>query len=126
MPHMFRVPALTFLIVLLLFCAQTFRVVTDQLGPQVTIPDRVGRVVVLQHQTLNLLVQLDATDTMASILGNWKQQLRENYARLVPQLSELPTLGDLTHAGLEMLVALHPQVVFVPNQAPKAMIDQIQ
>lgn len=32
------------------------RQVTDQLGRNVTIPDHVNRVVVLQHQTLNLLV----------------------------------------------------------------------
>lgn len=40
-----------------LFTGQTFadRTVTDQLGRQVTLPDHVTRVVVLQHQTLNLL-----------------------------------------------------------------------
>ncbi len=34
-------------------------------------------------------------------------------------------LGDLTHVDLEKLIALHPQVVFVTNYAPKEMIDQI-
>ena len=45
-----------------LFTGQTFadRTVTDQLGRQVTLPDHITRVVVLQHQTLNLLVQLHA------------------------------------------------------------------
>lgn len=51
------------------------RVVTDQIGRTVTIPDRVDRVVVLQHQTLNLPVQLNATDKIVGILANWKQQL---------------------------------------------------
>ena len=37
------------------------RVVTDQLDRQVTIPDYIQRAVVLQHQTLNIAVQLDAT-----------------------------------------------------------------
>lgn len=111
---------------LLAFSAFADRQVIDQLGRQVTLPDRVDRVVVLQHQTLNLLVQLDATNTMVGILGNWKQQLGDNYQRLVPELSSLPTLGDLTHVDMEKLVALHPQVVFVTNYAPQAMIDQIQ
>ncbi|WP_034947887.1 ABC transporter substrate-binding protein [Erwinia oleae] len=111
---------------LLPFAAHADRQVTDQLGRQVTVPDRVDRVVVLQHQTLNLLVQLDATDTMVGVMANWKQQLGEGYARLVPQLNNIPTLGDLTHVDLEKLVALHPQVVFVTNYAPQAMIDQIQ
>lgn len=101
------------------------RVVTDQIGRTVTIPDRVDRVVVLQHQTLNLLVQLNATDKIVGILANWKQQLGDNYATLVPQLTHKALLGDLTHVDLEKLVALHPQVVFVTNYAPKEMIDQI-
>ena len=55
-------------------CAFATRQITDQLGRQVTIPDQVDRVVVLQHQTLNLLVQLDATK---DIVGADKQvQLR--------------------------------------------------
>lgn len=108
------------------FFSYADRQVTDQLGRQVTIPDQVDRVVVLQHQTLNLLVQLDATDKMVGILANWRQQLGDGYARLVPALTKMPTLGDLTHVDLEKLVALHPQVVFVTNYAPKEMIDQIQ
>ncbi|RWR01649.1 hypothetical protein ED28_12685 [[Pantoea] beijingensis] len=115
-----------FLLGLQPFYAQASRQVTDQLGRKVTIPDRVDRVVVLQHQTLNLLVQLDATKTMVGILGNWKQQLGDNYQRLVPDLNNIPALGDLTHVDLEKLVALRPQVVFVTNYAPQEMIDQIQ
>ncbi|MEI2265787.1 ABC transporter substrate-binding protein [Erwinia sp. CGal63] len=111
---------------LLPFSAFADRQVTDQLGRQVTLPDRVDRVVVLQHQTLNLLVQLDATKTVVGILSNWKQQLGDGYQRLAPELTTLPTLGDLTHVDVEKLVALHPQVVFVTNYAPQEMIDQIQ
>lgn len=101
------------------------REVTDQLGRRVTLPDEVDRVVVLQHQTLNLLVQLNATDKIVGILANWKQQLGDNYARLVPELNHKAMLGDLTHVDTEQLVALHPQVVFVTNYAPQEMIDKI-
>ncbi|CCG86269.1 ABC transporter substrate-binding protein [Erwinia piriflorinigrans] len=106
--------------------AQASRQVTDQLGRHVTLPDRVDRVVVLQHQTLNLLVQLDATGKMVGVMSNWKQQLGDGYARLVPQLNSVPKLGDLTHVDLEKLVTLHPQVVFVTHYAPREMINQIQ
>ncbi|MDU6435368.1 MAG: ABC transporter substrate-binding protein [Pantoea sp.] len=101
------------------------RVITDQLGRQVTLPDRVDRVVVLQHQTLNLLVQLNATDKIVGILANWKQQLGDSYAQLVPELTHKAMLGDLTHVDVESLVALHPQAVFVTNYAPQEMIDKI-
>ncbi|QGY31709.1 ABC transporter substrate-binding protein [Pantoea cypripedii] len=113
--------------VLLLTSLHSFasRVVTDQIGRQVTLPDKVDRVVVLQHQTLNLLVQLNATDKIVGILANWKQQLGDGYATLVPELNHKAMLGDLTHVDVESLVALHPQVVFVTNYAPKEMIDKI-
>ncbi|WP_407641764.1 ABC transporter substrate-binding protein [Dickeya zeae] len=123
-PFIQRVMAITCLC-LLPFLAQASRTVTDQLGRQVTIVDNVERVVVLQHQTLNILVQLNATDKIVGILANWKQQLGDNYARLVPALSDKAALGDLTHVDAEKLVALHPQVVFVTNYAPQEMIDSM-
>ena len=101
------------------------RQITDQLGRQVTIPDHVDRVVVLQHQTLNLLVQLDATKDIVGVLNNWQQQLGSGYVRLAPSLVKTPVVGDLTSVNLESVVALHPQVVFVTNYAPQEMIDQI-
>lgn len=123
-PFIQRVMAITCLF-LLPFFAQASRTVTDQLGRQVTIADNVERVVVLQHQTLNILVQLNATDKIVGILANWKQQLGDNYGRLAPGLSDKAALGDLTHVDTEKLVALHPQVVFVTNYAPQEMIDSI-
>jgi iron complex transport system substrate-binding protein len=101
------------------------RQITDQLGRQVTLPDQVDRVVVLQHQTLNLLVQLDATKDIVGVLNNWQQQLGSGYVRLAPSLEKTPVVGDLTSVNLESVVALHPQVVFVTNYAPQEMIDQI-
>lgn len=111
----------------LLFSALSYadRQVTDQLGRSVTIPDSVDRVVVLQHQTLNLLVQLDATDKIVGVMSNWREQLGKNYERLAPELAKIPTLGDLTHVDAESLVKLQPQVVFVTNYAPQEMIDKI-
>ncbi|HFQ8226779.1 TPA: ABC transporter substrate-binding protein [Citrobacter freundii] len=107
------------------FMAQADRTFTDQIGRQVTVPDKVDRVVVLQHQTLNLLVQMNATDKIVGVMANWKQQLGDGYARLAPELVQKTALGDLTHVDPEQLVALHPQVVFVTNYAPQEMIDKI-
>lgn len=106
--------------------AEADRTFTDQLGRQVTLPDTVNRVVVLQHQTLNLLVQLDAGKDVVGVLSSWKKQLGPDFARFMPTLSSLPMPGDLTQVNIESLLALHPQVVFVANYAPAAMIQQIQ
>ncbi|KYM71275.1 ABC transporter substrate-binding protein [Pantoea agglomerans] len=113
------------LLILLPLFSQASRQITDQTGRQVTIPDRVDRIVVLQHQTLNLLVQMNATDKIVGVMANWKLQLGDSYARLAPELNQKATLGDLTHVDPEKLVALHPQVVFVTNYAPQEMIDSI-
>ncbi|MCW2255309.1 iron complex transport system substrate-binding protein [Providencia alcalifaciens] len=109
----------------LAFACQAEREFTDQLGRKVIIDDMVERVAVLQHQTLNLLVQLDATDKIVGVMGNWREQLGKNYERLAPKLTELPNIGDLKTVNLESLVQLKPQVVFVTNYAPQEMIDQI-
>lgn len=106
--------------------AEAERTLTDQLGRQVTLPDTVNRVVVLQHQTLNLLVQLDAGKDVVGVLSSWKKQLGPDFARFMPTLSSLPMPGDLTQVNIESLLALRPQVVFVANYAPAAMIQQIQ
>lgn len=106
--------------------AQADQTVTDQLGRQVTLPDHVTRVVVLQHQTLNLLVQLDASKTVVGVLSSWKKQLAPEFARFMPTIEAMPMPGDLTQVNIESLLALHPQVVFVANYAPEAMIKQIE
>ncbi|MFU2165937.1 ABC transporter substrate-binding protein [Lelliottia nimipressuralis] len=118
--------AVTFsLLILLPLSSEASRQITDQIGRTVTVPDKVDRVVVLQHQTLNLLVQMNATDKIVGVMANWKQQLGEGYARMAPELNQKATLGDLTHVDPEKLIALHPQVVFVTNYAPQEMIDKI-
>lgn len=111
-----------------LFAANAFadRTLTDQTGREVTLPDRVNRVVVLQHQTLNLLVQLNAADDVVGVMSSWKKQLGPAFARFMPAIEGLPTPGDLTQVNIESLLALHPQAVFVANYAPQAMIQQIQ
>lgn len=123
-----------FLLSLLLACASLTavtpvladRTVTDQLGRQVTLPDSVNRVVVLQHQTLNLLVQLNAADDIVGVLSSWKKQLGPEFARFMPSIDKMSMPGDLTQVNIESLLALHPQVVFVANYAPEPMIQQIQ
>ena len=106
--------------------AHADRIITDQLGRNVTLPDQVERVVVLQHQTLNILVQLNAQNEIAGVMTSWKKQLGPEFSRFMPEIDSLPTPGDLTEVNIESLLAIHPQVVFVANYAPAEMIQQIQ
>lgn len=102
------------------------RMVKDQLGRQVRIPDNISRAVVLQHQTVNIMVQLGATGQISGLLSSWKKQLGANYGRLAPRLEKLPMPGDLTQVNIESLLTIKPQVVFVANYAPDEMIKQIE
>ena len=123
----FKLKPLALLASLCLLCAPALaeRTVTDQLGRQVTLAETIQRAVVLQHQTLNIAVQLDALAQVVGITSGWKRQLGESYEYLAPGLPKLATPGDLTQVNMESLLALKPDVVFVTNYAPAAMIQQI-
>ena len=95
-----RHPRVFFALALLsasLFAAQACadRTLTDQLGREVTLPDHVTRVVVLQHQTLNLLVQLHAAEDIVGVLSSWQKQLGPQFARFMPEIGQLATSTSL-------------------------------
>lgn len=102
------------------------RMIIDQIGKQVTVPDQINRVVILQHQSLNIAVQLDAMGKVVGVLDEWQKQLGKNYLRLAPELATLPMPGGLTAVNIEELLALRPDVVIVTNYAPPEMIQQIE
>lgn len=101
------------------------RLIIDQLGRSVSVPDKVERAVILQHQTLNIAVQLDATSQIAGILTDWEKLLGKGYTRLAPELTKLPMLGDLKTVNLEALLTVKPDVVFVTNYFPQEQIDKM-
>jgi iron complex transport system substrate-binding protein len=102
----------------------TARTVTDQLNRTVIVPDQVNRIVVLQHQTLDILVELGAADKIVGVLAKWKS-LIPGLDKYAPQLAGLPMPGDLAAANVEEVLRLKPDVVFVTNYAPAAMIEQL-
>lgn len=110
-----------------LFASSAFadRTITDQLNRAVTIPDHINRAVILQHQTLNIAVQLDATKQIAGVLDKWESQLGKGYSRLAPELKNLPTPGDLKTVNIESLLQIKPDVVFVTNYFPQESIEKI-
>jgi iron complex transport system substrate-binding protein len=99
-------------------------VVVDQLARSVTVPTQVKRVVALQHQAFDIIVELGAGDRVVGLLRSWSS-LIPGIDRIVPRLATLPMPGDLTTVNIEALLDLHPDVVFVTNYAPAAMVQQI-
>lgn len=101
------------------------RTITDQIGRTVDVPDTVERAVVLQHQTLNILTQIDANGVIVGVLDSWQKNLGKGFVRFMPSLATMPTPGSLRDVNIESLMALKPDVVFVANYAPQSMIDKI-
>ena len=91
-----------------------------------TIPDQIERAVILQHQTLNIAVQIDAQDQVVGVLDEWQKQLGTGFQRLAPGIEDLAMPGGLTRVNIEELMALNPDVVFVTNYAPADMRQQIE
>lgn len=106
--------------------ANAERVITDQLGNQVTLPNDVKRAVVLFHQALDVIVQVDAQSQVVGVLRDWPKRLGQGFKRLAPSLVGLPEPGDLTTVNIEQLLALEPDVVFLTHFAPDAVKDQIK
>ena len=112
----------------LALCASSLfadRVVTDQLGRDVTLPDEVKRIVVLQHQSLNALNELNALDKVVGVQESWEKSLGKNYVRLAPSLKDMPTPGDLKVINYEAVLKLKPDVVIVTNYIPQEYIDKM-
>lgn len=102
------------------------RVLTDQIGREITLPDEVKRIVVLQHQSLNVLNQINAMDKVVGVLQNWEKQLGKNYLRLAPNLKDMPTPGDLKAINYESVMELKPDVVIVTNYIPEEYIKKME
>ena len=99
--------------------------VTDQLGRQVKVPDKAQRIVTLQHQSLDILLQLGAEPQIVGVLEGWKKYL-PSAIKAMPRLKDISTPGDLRSVNLESLLALKPDLVIVTHFAPEAMRKQIE
>lgn len=118
--------SLAFLTLPITGVARAERVFTDQIGHTVKLPDEIHRAVILQHQTLNIVAQLDAIGQVVGVLDEWKKQLGAGFERLAPGVEKLPMPGGLTKVNIEELASLKPDVVFVTSYAPADMRAQIE
>jgi len=57
--HIKQLTPLLLILLLLISFTSKAKLITDQLNRTVEVPDKIDRAVVLQHQTLNLIVQLN-------------------------------------------------------------------
>lgn len=116
-----------FLSILLLLATFTYAsVIKDQLGREVNLPDKVDKIVVLQHQSLNVLVQLGAKDKIVGVLASWEKQLGSDYKRLFKGIEKLAMPGDLKTINFESVLKLKPDVVITTNYIDKSYIKKLE
>ncbi|MFV0481105.1 MAG: ABC transporter substrate-binding protein [Campylobacteraceae bacterium] len=102
------------------------KVVTDQLGREVVIPDKVERVVVLQHQSVDVIIQLNATGKIVGVLKGLEGRLGKGIYYIAPELKGLPTPGDLNSLNVEEVLLLKPDVVITTNYIPSEFIKKLE
>lgn len=93
--------------------------VTDQLGRTAEIPNDVKRIVVLQHHTLDILLELGQGDKLVGVLDTYQSNLGDYILEVDPGLKSLPTPGGLDKLDVEAVAALKPDVVFLAQQLPE-------
>lgn len=111
-PARYLLGLLLVLLVLATVPAQA-RQVTDCLGQTVTVPDRVGRIVVLSHDMLELV---RAAGAISQVVGV-SDTLRRDPA-FWPELRDLPVVGRWNDPDYEAIARLAPDVLLAYGRYP--------
>ena len=102
------------------------RIIVDQLGRSVAIPQKVTRVVCLMHHALNIMLELQAGDTLVGVIKGWDKLLLDGIKDIYPRLKTLPTPGDLSTVNMEEVLKLNPDVVIVTHYFPSNLIKKME
>jgi iron complex transport system substrate-binding protein len=102
-----RRPAISTLLLALALIAFTLpaaalRVVADETGRKVTLPDHVHRIVCLTPSITDTVYAIGAGDNVAGIT---------DYTLYPPQARQKPSIGEILRPSLERIAVLHPDVV---------------
>ncbi|MEG1824162.1 MAG: ABC transporter substrate-binding protein [Cloacibacillus sp.] len=102
------------------------RVITDQLGRSVTIPQNPKRVVCLMHHALDITLELQAGDRLVGIMKDWDKLLFPGIAEIYPPIKTLPQVGTLTEVNMEELLKVNPDLVIVTHYFPQETLKKIE
>jgi iron complex transport system substrate-binding protein len=94
--------AIVILLLALALPAVALRVVADETGRNVMLPDRVHRIVCLTPSVADTVYAIGAGDDVAGIT---------DYTLYPPQARQKPSIGEVLRPSLERIAVLHPDVV---------------
>ena len=97
---------------------QASRKVIDETGRAVTVPDHPHRIVCLVPSITDDVFALGAGDDVIAI---------SDYVQYPAEAKSKPSVGSISYPSLEILVALHPDLVLgMPHANNQATLDQLQ
>lgn len=91
------------------------RMLTDETGRQVSLPDHPQRVVCLTPSVTDTVYAIGASDAVVAI---------SDYTKYPKEALAKPSVGDLLHPSIERIVALHPDLVI--GSAPLGPTETVQ
>jgi iron complex transport system substrate-binding protein len=111
--------------VLVCFCILSFvipswasRVLKDETGRSVTIPDHPHRIICLVPSITDSVFSLGAGDDVVAI---------SDYVKYPPEALVKPSVGSISNPSMETILSLHPDLVLgMPQSNQRSVLDQIQ
>lgn len=92
--------------------------VTDQLGRQVNIPDKLQRVVALAPSITEIIFALGQEHRLKGVTM---------YSDFPPEAAKLPKVGSYVHLDLERIVALKPDLcIAIKDGNPRQVFQQLE
>ena len=94
------------------------RIVTDEVGRTVTLPDHPHRIICLVPSITDDVFTLGAGDDVVAI---------SDYVDFPPEAKSKPSVGSITNPSIETILSLHPDLVLgMPHINDQSTLDQLQ
>ena len=94
------------------------RTLTDELGRTVIVPDHPHRIVCLMPSVTDTVFALGAGDDVVGI---------SDYTEYPAEALKKPSVGDLIHPSIEVILGLHPDLVIgMQPEGPMESTDQLE
>jgi len=94
------------------------RVVTDETGRTVTVPDHPHRIICLVPSITDTVFALGAADDVVAV---------SDYVKYPSEAMKKPSVGSISNPSIETILALHPDLILgMPHQNQQAVFDQFE
>jgi len=94
------------------------RVVTDETGRTVTVPDHPHRIICLVPSITDTVFALGAADDVVAV---------SDYVKYPAEAMKKPSVGSISNPSIETILALHPDLILgMPHQNQQAVFDQFE